>query len=123
MPKLRFDGSIRWICPHCKAENDTIKVLVRIEGITPEMNFQLDDDDVNTGVLDKALDALDRDEEPEYPEMEEIWDYQEEEYICPFCYQQVTAGHIREGFHKWLERLKDKDPEQYAELLSGCFEE
>jgi ribosomal protein L37AE/L43A len=105
--KLRFDGSICWLCPHCEAENETIKATVRVEGTTQEMNFVLDGD-VDTG--------------SDYPEFEDIYDYEEEEYLCPNCGEQVTAEDIREGFHKWLERLKDEDPEQYAQLLSEYIE-
>jgi len=110
--KIEFDGSLYWICPYCGAENDSITVVVRIEGTgkTTASRFAVSDE-------------IEVDEYDYEPELEEIDSESQEDYLCPECEESVTAEDIRQGFHDWLEQLKDEDPEQYAELLSEYFEE
>jgi predicted RNA-binding Zn-ribbon protein involved in translation (DUF1610 family) len=114
MPKkIEFDGSLCWICPHCGAENDSITVLVWMEGTgkTTANRFAVSDE-IEVYEDDYACE----------PELEEINSESQEDYLCPECEESVTAEDIRQGFHDWLEQLKDEDPEQYAELLSEYFE-
>jgi rubredoxin len=104
--KIEFDGSLYWICPHCGAENDSVTVLVRIQGTAKTTASRF--------VISDKIEVDDYDYEPE---LEEIGSESQEDYLCPECEKSVTAEDIRRGFHDWLEQLKD------AELLSEYFEE
>jgi hypothetical protein len=97
MKTPKFDGKLKWVCPHCGAENETVA-----EECTAYHSFEIDEE----GVTPLKLKDLDYNSPLE----------------CPSCYEEVTAEDIRTGFRRWLENLKRTDPERHAEILAELLQ-
>jgi len=100
--RLVFDGRLRWICPRCGAENRGVRTYV--EGMA-EVGFGLGKRLFYWGIL----------------EGEEL-EVTGENIYCPRCHRPVAEEDIIEGFHRWLEKLKEENPREYAEILSEMLE-
>ena len=101
--KIVFDGELKYICPHCGTKQETILTSWKAWGLS-EVSFSL---------------ARGRIESEEEPSISDYVDIEEEEaYFCPYCERMLTAEDVMNGFRKWLERLKQEDPEEYAEIIA-----
>jgi rubredoxin len=95
---LYFDGGLVWICPHCGAENLRIE---KVE-VVVEAGFSIDGNEIELNGVD--------------------WEDVKEEFRCPECHKPVNAKDIRGGFEKWLERLRQSSPEEYATVVADLLE-
>jgi len=105
--KIKFDGNLKWICPHCRAENEGIDADITAYGSFWSAWFTI------TG------DTIEIDEKENQP------DYNYFEYngfYCPKCRGGVTAKEVREGLFRWLEKIRRVDPEWYAEAMADLVE-
>ena len=106
LPTLRFNGDICWICPHCGEENEEIRVCVDVRGLS-NIHFSLEGDTVEAFDEFGALDGI-----------EELDDFEITALYCPHCEVEVSEEDIRQGFKKWLPKLKKKNPKLYAKLAA-----
>jgi hypothetical protein len=102
---MKFDGRLRWVCPHCGAVNSRLRFTL----VHRDLGFELLEHRVfgkvilgytgGGGGIMLVGDAN-----------------------CPKCLGEVSFDAVRDGFFRWLGRLKRKNPERYAEILSECLE-
>jgi hypothetical protein len=92
---LAFTGKIAYICPHCGREQEFVSMWWEAWK------------DVR---LSSLLQDLLRRHNTEV-----------RTFRCHFCNKPLEPENIREGFFMWLERLKERDPKRYAEILSGLL--
>jgi predicted nucleic-acid-binding Zn-ribbon protein len=104
--KIAFDGNLKWICPHCGAENEGIDADITAYGSFRSAWFAVVGDKVE----------IDENEEPNY-------DYFEYNlFCCPKCRGDVTAKEIKDGLFKWLEKIRKENPELYSEVMADLVE-
>jgi len=89
---LYFTGKLRWICPYCGKENSSIQYLE-----TYCANFRLDDEITLLGIRAGTENDV---------------------FRCPECHKPVNAAVVRDGFDRWLEKLREENPERYARLIA-----
>jgi len=103
MKKIVFDGELSYICPHCGTEQDAVLASWTAWGMS-EVSFSVAGGEIEP---EDEVDVRDYD------------DVQlDEEYYCPKCYKCLTAEDVMDGLRKWLERLKEEDPEGYAKIIA-----
>jgi endogenous inhibitor of DNA gyrase (YacG/DUF329 family) len=93
---LYFTGQLEWICPYCGKENSSIQYSK-----TYCASFIVLDDD-KIALLSAGTES--------------------EVLRCPGCHKPVNAAVVREGFDRWLEKLREENPEKYARLIATLLE-
>jgi hypothetical protein len=104
---IDFDGGLRYICPKCGKEQEFIGVFWTAYGFS-KVSFSVSEDWKDIDFDKEEIDVRDYEdiETPDNP------------FCCPSCRETLDAEDIREGFFKWLERLKKEDSEWYAEVIA-----
>jgi hypothetical protein len=104
---LAFTGKIAYICPHCGTEQRFLEVECRARGHTLA-SFRIEG---------QMLSMTDVDLSREHFRMDSMT-LVLGPLRCPRCKTDMTIVEIREGFSRWLERLRERDPKQHAEIVA-----
>ena len=102
--RLEFDGELRYICPHCGKEQEWIDAEWTASGFS-KVAFAIEGERVR-------------------PEEEELdpgdCDYIETTgaFRCPGCGAPLADHQVKDGFFRWLKRLREEDPKWYAKIIA-----
>ena len=101
--RLEFDGKYRYICPHCKGEQEWVIVYWNAFGASV-VDFILEEGGIEpTGRVDFERGLI---------------DFRWEEVYCPGCKKKLDAEDIERGFFGWLKELRKRDPKLHAEIVA-----
>jgi predicted RNA-binding Zn-ribbon protein involved in translation (DUF1610 family) len=105
---LKFDGSLRWICPKCGEENPDLRFGGEREGFVIEGSKLIP--------LDPELAVW-------LKEWKESEMGEDRYFRCPHCGGWVDAELVRDGFREWLRNMRREDPETYAKHMSKLLDQ
>jgi hypothetical protein len=103
---------VGYICPHCKKERRSVSVW---GGTWDDIPLILDDDKTDifrpSAVVYRWRGKLEL--YICYPRQLDF-----EPFHCSFCHEPLETESVLEGFFEWLERLRERDPKQHAEIVA-----